>query len=115
MHLMNEGDAEDRLLSADSDVADAVELHESKMDENGVMKMSPIEAVIVPAGGSATLEPGGMHVMLLGLKEDLATGETFELTLNFETSVPQTLMVEVAESMTMDHGDGAHGDGDNGQ
>jgi copper(I)-binding protein len=103
MHLMNEGSADDRLISAESDVAEAVELHETKMDENDVMQMSPIEAVDLPAGASETLEPGGKHVMLLGLTEELATGDSFELTLNFENSGPQTIQVEVKEGMRMDH------------
>lgn len=107
MHLMNEGDAGDRLISVESDVAEAVELHETRM-ENDVMKMSPIEAVDVPAGGSATLEPGGMHVMLLGLKKELATGDTFELTLNFEQTGSQTIQVEVQEGMAMGHSDEGH-------
>ncbi len=103
MHLMNEGDADDRLISAETDVAETVELHETKIDENQVMRMRSIDAVELPAGGSATLEPGGIHVMLMGLKEELATGDTFELTLNFEQSGSQTIQIEVQEGMTMDH------------
>lgn len=122
MHLMNEGDADDRLISAETDVAETVELHETKMDENEVMHMGPIDAVELPAGGSATLEPGGMHIMLIGLKKELATGDTFELTLNFEQSGSQTIEVKVQEGMAMDHsqmdqeqeveGETAHGDED---
>lgn len=103
MHLMNEGGADDRLVSVESDVAEAAELHETKMDENDVMQMRPIEAVNLPAGGSATLEPGGMHVMLIGLTKELATGDTFEVTLNFENSEPQTIQVEVTEGAVMEH------------
>jgi len=112
LHLMNEGGADDRLVSVESNVAEATELHETKMDENDVMQMRPIEAVELPAGGSATLEPGGMHVMLMGLTEELGQGDTFEMILNFENSESQTIQVEVAEGMAMDHGemdmDGEH-------
>jgi hypothetical protein len=99
MTLTNEGGQDDRLLSADTAVAETVELHESKMDENGVMRMSPIPNVPIPAGDSATLEPGGKHIMLLGLKETLAAGDTFSLTLNFETSPSQTIDVAVQDSL----------------
>jgi copper(I)-binding protein len=102
MHLMNEGGTADRLVSAETDVAEAVELHQTTM-ENDVMRMAPIDAVELPAGGSATLEPGGMHIMLMGLQKELAIGDTFELTLNFEQSGSQTIQVEVKEGITMDH------------
>lgn len=103
MHLMNEGEADDRLISVETDVAETAELHETTIDENEVMQMKPIHAVELPAGGSATLAPGGMHIMLMGLKQGLATGDTFELTLNFEQSGSQTIQVEVREGLTVNH------------
>ena len=103
MTIMNEGGSDDILLNADSDVAEAVELHETTIGENDVMQMRPVENIAVPAGGSATLEPGGKHVMLMGLQEGLVVGDTFDLTLNFEKSGPQTVQVEVTEGMTMSH------------
>jgi copper(I)-binding protein len=106
MKLMNAGGADDRLISAQTEVANAVELHESKMDENGVMRMSPVPNIPVPAGGSATLQPGGLHVMLIGLNRELAIGDKFSLTLNFEKSGPRTLEVEVRDSMMSQMGHG---------
>jgi copper(I)-binding protein len=94
--LMNEGDRADTLLSAESEVAEAVELHESKM-EGDVMKMGPVSRIEVPAGGSATLEPGGLHVMLINLKQELTPGEKIPLTLNFERSGLMTIEAEVRE------------------
>ena len=106
MKLMTAGGADDRLISAQTDVADTVELHESKMDKNGVMSMSPVPNIPVPAGGSATLEPGGLHVMLIGLNRELAVGDQFSLTLNFEKSGPRTVEVEVRDSMMSQMGHG---------
>lgn len=99
MKLMNNGGQDDALVSAQSNVAQAVELHQSKIDENGVMKMSPVPNIPIPAGGSATLEPGGLHVMLMGLNQELSVGDTFSLTLNFEKSGAKTVEVEVKESL----------------
>lgn len=99
MKLINEGTQDDVLLSAESEVAEAVELHESKMDENEVMQMSPVPNIPVPAGETVTLEPGGLHVMLMGLKEELAAGDKFSLTLNFEEAGSQTIEVEVSDSL----------------
>ncbi|RMF01678.1 MAG: copper chaperone PCu(A)C [Chloroflexi bacterium] len=100
MTLMNQGGQADTLLSVESDIAESVELHESKM-ENDVMKMSPIENVPVPAGGNAKLEPGGKHVMLINLKKELVPGQKVKLTLNFEKSGPMTVEAEIREMGAM--------------
>ncbi len=96
MTLMNNGNNDDVLLGLETDVAETVELHETKM-ENDVMKMSPIANIQVPAGGSATLEPGGMHVMLINLKQELVAGEKVAFTLNFEKSGPMVVEAEIHE------------------
>ena len=85
MLLRNNGSTADRLLRAESDVAQAVELHVSEM-KGEVMTMRPIEFVEVPAGGEAELKPGGMHVMLIGLKRNLMAGESITLVLIFENA-----------------------------
>ena len=109
MTLMNEGNSDDTLVSAATDVAETVELHETTIDENQVMRMRPVEGgIAIPAGGSTTLKPGGLHVMLLGIRQELAVGDTFELTLTFAESGSQTVQVEVTEGMAMDHGDMEH-------
>jgi copper(I)-binding protein len=78
------GATEDKLLAVTSDIAQAVELHESKMDSNNVMSMSPVDSIVVPASGQAELKPGGYHVMFIGLKRELKVGDTVTLTLKFE-------------------------------
>ncbi|WP_338662400.1 copper chaperone PCu(A)C [Pararoseomonas sp. SCSIO 73927] len=81
--LRNAGTGPDRLLSASSPAARAVELHTTVRDGD-VMRMQPVQAVEVPAGGSVTLRPGGMHIMLIGLAEAARPGATVPLTLQFE-------------------------------
>ena len=83
MILRNGGDAADRLVKAESDVADAVELHKTIM-EGSMMQMAPVENIEVPAKGQAELKPGGLHVMLIGLKHELKPGEKIKLKLQFE-------------------------------
>ena len=78
----SDGEA-DYLLKADCDVAKAVELHFSEM-ENGVMKMSPVEKIEIPAGGEVELKPGSYHIMLIGLKQNLMPGDTVSMLLTFE-------------------------------
>jgi hypothetical protein len=110
MMLLNEGGADDALLSAETDVAEVVELHETKM-EGDVMKMSPVAKVEIPAGGSAALKPGGLHVMLINLQQELVPGEKIKLTLNFEKSAPLTIEAEIREmGGDMDNMDMSEGD-----
>jgi copper(I)-binding protein len=52
--------------------------------QDGVMRMRPVEALLVPAHGEAVLEPGGLHVMLMGLGDPLVEGNSLPLTLHFE-------------------------------
>lgn len=84
MTIANAGGAADRLVAASTDAAATVELHESKLVDN-VMQMAPVPGGIeVPAGGTAELKPGGLHIMLIGLTRDLNAGDTLRLTLTFE-------------------------------
>ena len=94
MILRNGGDAADRLVKAESDVADAVELHKMIM-EGSMMQMAPVENIEIPAKGQAELKPGGLHVMLIGLKHELKPGEKIKLKLQFEKAGMQEVEAEV--------------------
>jgi copper(I)-binding protein len=83
MTLVNEGKDADRLIGVSSEIAAMSHLHETK-SENGVMSMSAVDGLDVPAGGKVTLQPGGLHVMMMGLKAPLKQGKTFPLELTFE-------------------------------
>jgi copper(I)-binding protein len=86
---------EDLLLSASSNVANAVELHKTIM-EDGNMKMMHQMNVPVPTG-ETIFRPGDLHVMLIGLNNDLKPSDTFTVTLNFENAGEKTLDVVVRE------------------
>ncbi len=92
--LVNNGSTPDRLLRVESDVAKAVELHISEM-KNEVMTMRPVEAIDLPAGGQAELKPGGLHIMLVGLRRELKVGDQVTLRLVFEKASPLTVQAEV--------------------
>lgn len=92
--IENPGTA-DLLLSASSDVAGAVELHKTVM-QDGAMQM--VHQLNVPVlTGETVFKPGDLHVMLIGLENDLNPGDTFTLVLNFETAGEKTLDVVVRE------------------
>lgn len=82
--LANTGGA-DRLIGAASDQLNDVQLHASRQDDAGVMRMEPLDGVDVPAGGAATFAPGGNHLMLFGAA-DLTLGDTVCIELDFETA-----------------------------
>jgi copper(I)-binding protein len=94
MTIKNSGNEADRLLSVDCDFAEAVEMHISEM-KDGVMTMHQVDGIDVPAKGQAELKPGGLHVMLIGLKRELKAGDMVVLTLNFEKSGLITANAEI--------------------
>ncbi len=95
--LTNEGREADRLVGAQSEVAEAVELHRTTM-ENGVTKMQPIAGgVELPARGRVVFEPGGAHIMLIGLKRGLKVGDRFNVELQFEKSGALSVESEVRQ------------------
>ncbi|OCC22510.1 hypothetical protein MB02_16350 [Croceicoccus estronivorus] len=84
MTIANAGTASDRLTGGASPVADAVQIHTVDM-AGGVMRMRQLgDPLDIPAGSSVKLKPGGLHIMLMGLKQPLKRDETFPLTLTFE-------------------------------
>lgn len=85
MLVKNTNDKADMLLSASAEVAEDVQIHQTSMS-NGVMSMAEVYGVEVPANGQAELKPGGYHVMLIGLKQELRDGETITLRLNFQNA-----------------------------
>jgi len=104
--------------SVDASIAGTVEIHETRMveghseddameddameddamDMSDVMEMVEVGRIELPAGENVSLEPGGLHIMMLDLVEPLETGDTFELTLDFETSEDQVITVTVGDS-----------------
>ena len=84
---------EDLLLKAECTAAASTELHMSMMDASGNMMMQPQENVPIPAQGQVSFKPGGLHVMLIGLTQDLNAGDTLALTLTFQNA--GTLQLEV--------------------
>ncbi len=92
--LANTGADPDRLLAANAKVSRTVELH-MHMAMDGVMRMRPVEAIDLRPGKTVALEPGGLHVMLIGLDAPLKEGASFPLTLAFEKAGDVTVSVDV--------------------
>ena len=96
LSVKNTGTEPDRLISASSPVAGAVQVHEMKMEGN-VMRMRELDGPLeIKPGETVTLAPGGLHLMMMGLKAPLKQGEKIPLTLVFEKAgkIDVELLVE---------------------
>jgi hypothetical protein len=92
--LTNQGTSGDALNAVESPVADKAELHTMTMDGN-VMRMRKVPSLALPAGKSVSVAPGGLHVMLIGLKKPLVEGESFPMRLVFERAGSVEVKVHV--------------------
>lgn len=107
MKIHNHGDADDRLIDVQSDVAARTELHTHIEDENGVMRMVHVEeGMDIPAGGDILMQRGGKHVMFMGLNDAFEQDETLTITLVFENAGEVVVEVPVDQTREdmMDHG-----------
>jgi periplasmic copper chaperone A len=92
--LKNSGGKDVSLVKASSTISEAVELHEMIMD-GGEMKMRPVDKMVVKAGSSLELKPGGLHIMFIGLKEPLQLDEKKTVQLFFDNGQEFTLEVPI--------------------
>ena len=92
----------DELIGVSSDVAEAVEMHESKINGD-VMEMHQLKSILLNAGELVTFEPGGLHIMLIGLKQDLKVGDEFEITLHFKNVQDLNVNVPVRDTPASEH------------
>lgn len=114
MAIVNNGTEADRLIGVESDMAMKSEVHESKVDANGVGTMTHVEFIEIPPGQTVNLERGGYHVMFMGLKENLTEGEMRKARLIFEKAGPVEVEFQIEAPMgmgEMDHSKMGHGSG----
>lgn len=95
MNILNGTSQADTLISLSSPVAGMAEVHETYEQEEGMMGMRPAGTVITPARDNLSLEPGGLHVMLMQLNRELTEGDSLEVTVNFANAGEMTLTVPV--------------------
>jgi hypothetical protein len=107
MTLETTGEAPDRLVASSTPVAGRAELHSHVMD-GGVARMRPVDSVEVAPGAPTVLAPGGLHIMLIGLRQKLAPGDSVPLTLVFEQAGAITIEAPV-RGMAGLSGHGGHG------
>jgi copper(I)-binding protein len=104
MKLTNTDGAVHVLTAAQSPASKVMELH-THTEEGGMMKMRRIEKIELPVGSQVSLQPGGLHLMLIGLTGDLKENQEVEVSLTFEdgSSLPLSLPVKRVGKENMDH------------
>ncbi|MEY2844844.1 MAG: hypothetical protein RL076_390 [Chloroflexota bacterium] len=92
--INNSGNA-DTLIGVASDIATSTELHTVEKSD-GMMRMRPVnDGIGIPSQGVQLLQPGAYHIMFIGLKRDLNTGERIEVTLTFAQAGDVTVPLSV--------------------
>jgi copper(I)-binding protein len=109
MGISNEGDHPDKLIGVEVGFAAQAMLHTTEFSADGVASMKHVEALEIPAEDTVVLEPGGYHIMLMGLNQSLNVGDMMPATLIFEQAgrVEIEFMVDPVDGSvdhsTMDH------------
>ena len=110
MMLHNASDQVRTLVSASSDSANEVQIHAHQKDGD-TLRMRPVEQVSVPANGHFQFQPGGHHLMLLGVSPSLAVGDEISLSLRFADGSVQEVSLPVqaiGQQPQQDHGSHHH-------
>jgi len=94
MTLENNSDTDLVLTGAETPAAKSASLH-ATVKRAGGMTMEHVMSATIPTKGSLELKTGGLHLMLMGLKRSLGSGDTVRLTLKFEDGFVQTMDVPV--------------------
>lgn len=102
MTLKNSSGQDRALVDAKSSISKVVELHTHRK-EGGMMRMRRVEKIDIKAGAETVLKPGGLHVMFIGLNQQLKPGDTVELELIFDDSSQVKLTVPVKNVTAMMH------------
>ncbi len=92
--VKNNGTTDDALVKVSTSVAGMAGLHET-VTQGAETKMQPVSKIDVPAGGQTQLKPGGYHVMLEDLKQELKVGDTYTLSLEFQSGEKKDVQITV--------------------
>ncbi len=93
MVLRNDGQQNRALVGASSNIAEMIEIHTNSHD-NGVMRMREVDQIKLRAGQTTSLAPGGVHLMLIGIQQGIAPGQSITLNLIFDDDSVETIEVK---------------------
>lgn len=102
MELVNTASEEVRLIGAESDLVERIEIHDHQM-QNGMMKMVQQNEVVIPANSAVTFRPGGLHLMMFGLKKPIEADQKVTIRLMFADDSDMEINAVVAEPAGSNH------------
>ncbi len=94
--VINNGDQPDTLYKASSDVSEDVELHET-YQRGDMMGMRPVKNLVIPPHDSLMFKPGGYHIMIMNLRQDLSAGQMHDVSLFFRSAGEVKVKARVAD------------------
>lgn len=104
--VTNHGATADAIVGVSTPAAASATLHKT-VTKDAAGTMVAVKAIPVPAGGQVRLQPGGYHVMLMGLRRDFSAGSTIEMTWRFRSGTVLTTrfpVIDVTDRPTTDGG-----------
>jgi len=105
MNIKNTSDKDLALVSAECDYYETIELHSTIMDGD-MARMVKQEKLNLPKGEVVSLQPGGLHIMLIGVKQRPVAGDSVKIVLNFSDETQKEIMAKVKKitgAMPMKH------------
>lgn len=103
MVISNDGDTPERLLAVRTPFAKVSTIHETVFSDDGVARMRPVVDLVIPPNDALVLEPGGLHVMFMGLTGTAEEGDMIPATLIFQNAGEIALEFIVDPAAGMDH------------
>lgn len=100
MTFKNTGDKDHKIVKADNAASRVTELH-THTNEGGMMKMRQVKDIEIKAKGEAALKPGGLHIMLIDLKQSLKEGENIDMTVSFEDGSSKKVSAPIRKPQDM--------------
>ncbi|MEO0444358.1 MAG: copper chaperone PCu(A)C [Pseudomonadota bacterium] len=87
------------LIGGNTDIAENVEIHEHALID-GLTQMRKIDSITIKKQSSLLFEPGGYHIMLIGLKKQLRSDEKINLSLQFQNREQEDLIVDIVDKIS---------------
>lgn len=94
MRIENNSDTSYRITGVKSEVFTAIDIHET-IEKNGMMSMQPIMQLTIEANTAVKLKPGGIHLMMIGPKQVLKSGDRVSVILEFDDGNTQNVQMTV--------------------